>query len=78
MQAAIRPSRCSSPSDQVARPFGIRLSKALARSKAVAAACDEKRRKEFERGFVVYHDQFRNDLGVAMPGEYLCFSRHPR
>jgi SAM-dependent methyltransferase len=39
--------------------------------KTVAAACDEKRRKELERDFVVFHDQFRNDLGVAMPREYL-------
>jgi hypothetical protein len=39
--------------------------------KTVAAACDEKRRKELERDFVVLHDQFRKDLGVAMPREYL-------
>ena len=39
--------------------------------KTVAAACDEKRRKELERDFVVFHDRFRNDLGVAMPREYL-------
>jgi SAM-dependent methyltransferase len=39
--------------------------------KAVAAACDDKRRKELEREFIVYHDRFRGDLGIAMPREYL-------
>jgi hypothetical protein len=39
--------------------------------KVVAVACDEKRRQELERDFVVYHDQFCGELGVAMPREYL-------
>lgn len=40
-------------------------------TKMVAAACDTKRRQELERDFVAYHDQFRNELGVAMAREYL-------
>jgi SAM-dependent methyltransferase len=40
-------------------------------TKAVAAACDEKRRQELEQDFVVYHDQFCGELGIAMPREYL-------
>jgi SAM-dependent methyltransferase len=40
-------------------------------TKTVAAACDAKRRQELERDFIAYHDKFANDLGVAMPREYL-------
>ena len=39
--------------------------------KAVVAACDAKGRQELERDFAAYHDQFRSELGVAMPREYL-------
>ena len=40
-------------------------------TRTVAAACDPERRRELERDFIAYHDQFSNDLGVAMPREYL-------
>jgi SAM-dependent methyltransferase len=40
-------------------------------TRTVAAGCDLKRRQELERDFVAYHDKFSNDLGVAMPREYL-------
>ena len=40
-------------------------------TKTIAAACDPKRRQELERDFIAYHEQFANDLGVAMPREYL-------
>jgi SAM-dependent methyltransferase len=40
-------------------------------TRTVAAACDPKRRQELERDFIAYHDKFSNDLGVAMPREYL-------
>lgn len=40
-------------------------------TKIVAAACDAKRRQELERDFIAYHDQFKNELGVAMAREYL-------
>ena len=40
-------------------------------TKTVAAACDPKRRQELERDFIAYHEKFSNDLGIAMPREYL-------
>jgi hypothetical protein len=40
-------------------------------TRTVAAASDPDRRQELERDFIAYHDQFSNDLGVAMPREYL-------
>ena len=40
-------------------------------TRTVAAGCDLKRRQELERDFIAYHDTFSNDLGVAMPREYL-------
>ena len=38
---------------------------------SLATACDPKRRQELERDFITYHEEFRNDVGVAMPREYL-------
>jgi SAM-dependent methyltransferase len=40
-------------------------------TKTIAAALDPQRRQELERDFIAYHEQFANDLGVAMPREYL-------
>jgi SAM-dependent methyltransferase len=40
-------------------------------TKTVAASCDAKKRVELERDFAAYHDQFRNEFGVAMPRRYL-------
>ena len=40
-------------------------------TKTIAASCEPQRRKELERDFIAYHEKFSNDLGVAMPREYL-------
>jgi SAM-dependent methyltransferase len=40
-------------------------------TKMLAANCDLPRRKELERDFIAYHEAHRNDLGVAMPRDYL-------
>jgi hypothetical protein len=40
-------------------------------TKSLAANLDAEKREMLKRDFVAYHDGFRNDLGVAMPREYL-------
>jgi SAM-dependent methyltransferase len=40
-------------------------------TRTLAAACDSKQREEMERDFMAYFDGFANELGVAMPREYL-------
>jgi SAM-dependent methyltransferase len=40
-------------------------------TKTVAASLEPRRREEFTRDFIEYHDRFRGDLGVAQPREYL-------
>ncbi len=39
--------------------------------KTLAARLDPDRRAALRREFIAYHEQFRNDLGIAMPREYL-------
>jgi len=40
-------------------------------TKALAASLDPQKREMLKRDFVAYHEGFRNELGVAMPREYL-------
>ena len=40
-------------------------------TKTVAASLDPRRREEFTRDFIEYHERFRGELGVAQPREYL-------
>jgi len=40
-------------------------------TKMLAANCDLARRKELERDFIAFHEEHSNDLGIAMPREYL-------
>ncbi len=40
-------------------------------TRTIAAACNAERRQELERDFIAYHENYSNDLGVAMPREYL-------
>lgn len=40
-------------------------------TKTLAGRLDPERREALRREFIAYHEQFRNDLGVAMPREYL-------
>ncbi len=40
-------------------------------TRTIAASLDPKRRQELERDFIAYNEEFSNDLGVAMPREYL-------
>ena len=40
-------------------------------TKTVAATLEPRRRAEFTRDFIEYHERFRGELGVAMPREYL-------
>jgi SAM-dependent methyltransferase len=40
-------------------------------TRTVAAGCDPERRQALERDFIAYHEKYLNDLGVAMPREYL-------
>jgi ubiquinone/menaquinone biosynthesis C-methylase UbiE len=39
--------------------------------KALAASCDPERRDQLKRDFIAFHEQYRSDLGVAMPRDYL-------
>jgi len=39
--------------------------------KMLAASCDPQRREQLERDFISVHEEYRNDLGIAMPREYL-------
>lgn len=40
-------------------------------TKALAASLDPQRHEDLKRDFIAFHDGFRNDLGVAMPRDYL-------
>ena len=40
-------------------------------TKALAASCDPERRDQVKRDFIAFHEQYRRDLGVAMPRDYL-------
>jgi SAM-dependent methyltransferase len=40
-------------------------------TKTVAATLEPRRRAEFTRDFIDYHERFRGELGVAVPREYL-------
>jgi hypothetical protein len=40
-------------------------------TKTVAATLEARRREEFTRDFIEFHERFRGELGVAMPREYL-------
>ena len=56
------------PSGQAARDLFIA---GFGPTKTVAASLEPRRREEFTRDFIEYHDRFRGDLGVAQPREYL-------
>lgn len=40
-------------------------------TKALVASLDANRRERLRQDFIAYHEQFRNDLGIAMPRDYL-------
>jgi SAM-dependent methyltransferase len=40
-------------------------------TRTVAAGCDPHRREELERDFIAYHEKLSDDVGVAMPREYV-------
>ena len=40
-------------------------------TKTIAGKLEPERREQLHRDFVAFHDQFRGELGVAMPREYL-------
>ena len=40
-------------------------------TRTVAAGCDPHRREELERDFIAYHEKFSDDVGVALPREYV-------
>jgi hypothetical protein len=40
-------------------------------TKALAASCDPQRREQLRRDFIVFHERYRSDLGIAMPRDYL-------
>jgi SAM-dependent methyltransferase len=40
-------------------------------TKALAASCDPERRDQLKRDFIAFHEQYRGDLGIAMPRDYL-------
>ena len=40
-------------------------------TKTIAATLEPRRREEFTRDFIEFHERFRGELGVAMPREYL-------
>jgi SAM-dependent methyltransferase len=40
-------------------------------TKALAGGLDETRRAELRRDFIAFHEQFRTDLGIAVPRTYL-------
>jgi len=40
-------------------------------TRSLAASLDPAKRDMLKRDFIAYHDGFRNDLGVAMPRDYL-------
>lgn len=56
------------PSGQAVWEF---FSEAYGPTKVTAAGLDAGRRKDLAKDFAAYHDQFRNELGVAMPRNYL-------
>ncbi len=40
-------------------------------TRALAASLDPQAREDLKRDFIAFHEQFRTDLGVAMPRDYL-------
>lgn len=40
-------------------------------TKTLAASLDAERLENLKKDFIAYHDGFKNDLGIAMPREYL-------
>ena len=40
-------------------------------TKALAASIDPGRREQLKRDFVAFQEQYRSDIGIAMPRDYL-------
>jgi len=40
-------------------------------TKSLAATLDPERRESLKRDFIAYHENFKTELGVAMPRDYL-------
>jgi len=40
-------------------------------TKALASSLDSQRQEDLKRDFIAFHDGFKNDLGIAMPRDYL-------
>jgi SAM-dependent methyltransferase len=40
-------------------------------TKALAASIEPERREQLRRDFIAFHEQYRTDLGIAMPRDYL-------
>ena len=40
-------------------------------TKALAASIDPEQREQLKRDFIAFHEQYRSDLGIAMPRDYL-------
>ena len=40
-------------------------------TKALAASIDPERREQLKRDFIAFHERYRNDIGIAMPRDYL-------
>ncbi len=40
-------------------------------TRSLAANLDEMKRADLRRDFIAFHDEFRNDLGICVPREYL-------
>jgi SAM-dependent methyltransferase len=47
-------------------------------TKTLAASLDPERREQLKRDFIAYHERYRNDLGIAMPRDYLVTIGHRR
>jgi hypothetical protein len=40
-------------------------------TKALAASIEPERREQLRRDFIAFHEQYRTDLWIAMPRDYL-------
>jgi hypothetical protein len=40
-------------------------------TKTLAASLDTEHRENLKRDFIAFHEQYRTELGIAMPREYL-------
>jgi SAM-dependent methyltransferase len=45
-------------------------------TKTLAAGLDPERREQLRRDFIAFHEQYRSDLGIAMPRDYLVTIGH--